>query len=318
MALTLDKDGLQVATESSNYGASVNTATVMVINFSDGARIAITDFDDDEANDPIYGVEAASGGMETVNLYMYGMNMSFLGATFKVYNYSTGSLGSLLYTYRDVVNGDGTIQFNYDTAADTLSIYTSTQGIYPNSNGTVSGFSGTLVYGGVVCFLRGALILTARGEVPVETLRAGDLVVTKFGGLRPVRWIGTQRFEGRLAGKGHQPIRFARGSLGNGVPSCDLRVSPGHAMLVQDGQGGEVLAHAGALVNGSTIAQERVRGEIEYFHIDLGPHDCVLANGAWAESYFEDRNRDAFHNAAAFHALNPGHETVRQATCLPI
>ena len=169
-----------------------------------------------------------------------------------------------------------------------------------------------------ICFLRGTLILTARGEVPVERLRAGDLVATKFGGLRPVRWIGTQRFEGRLAGKGHQPIRFAAGSLGNGLPSCDLRVSPGHAMLVQDGQGGEVLAHAGALVNGSTITQERVRGEIEYFHIDLGPHDCVLANGAWAESYFEDRNRDAFHNAAAFHALNPGHETVRQATCLPI
>jgi hypothetical protein len=168
------------------------------------------------------------------------------------------------------------------------------------------------------CFLRGTLILTARGEVPVERLKAGELVATKFGGLRPVRWMGTQRFEGRLAGKGHQPIRFAAGSLGNGMPSCDLRVSPGHAMLVQDGQGGEVLAHAGALVNGSTITQERVRGVIEYFHIDLGPHDCVLANGAWAESYFEDRNRDAFHNAGEFHALNPGHETVRQATCLPI
>ena len=169
-----------------------------------------------------------------------------------------------------------------------------------------------------ICFLRGTLILTARGEVPVERLRAGDLVATKFGGLRPVRWMGTQRFEGRLAGRGHQPIRFAAGSLGNGVPSCDLRVSPGHAMLVQDGQGGEVLAHAGALVNGSTITQERVRGEIEYFHIDLGPHDCVLANGAWAESYFEDRNRDAFHNAAEFHALNPGHAAERQANCLPI
>ena len=182
------------------------------------------------------------------------------------------------------------------------------------SGQTVTYTAGALA----ICFLRGTLILTARGEVPVERLRAGDLVATKFGGLRPVRWIGTQRFEGRLAGKGHQPIRFAAGSLGNGVPSCDLRVSPGHAMLVQDGQGGEVLAHAGALVNGSTITQERVRGEIEYFHIDLGPHDCVLANGAWAESYFEDRNRDAFHNAAAFHALNPGHETVRQANCLPI
>ena len=163
------------------------------------------------------------------------------------------------------------------------------------------------------CFLRGTLILTARGEVPVEALKAGDLVATKFGGLRPIRWIGTQSFEGRLAGAGHQPIRFAVASLGGGMPSCALFVSPGHAVLV-----GDVLAHAGALVNGSTIAQAWVRGVINYFHLDLGPHDCVLANGAWAESYFEDRNRDSFHNAAAFHALNPGHEAERQATCLPI
>ena len=81
---------------------------------------------------------------------------------------------------------------------------------------------------------------------------------------------------------------------------------------------GDVLAHALALVNGETITQERMRGEIEYFHIDLGPHDCVLANGAWAESYFEDRNRDAFHNARDFHARFPGHVPERQATCLPI
>jgi hypothetical protein len=168
------------------------------------------------------------------------------------------------------------------------------------------------------CFLRGTLILTVRGEVAVETLRAGDLVATKFGGLRPIRWIGTQTFEGRLAGAGHQPIRFARHSLGNGVPSCDLFVSPGHAVLIQGGLVGDVLAHAGALVNGSTIAQVWVRGVIEYFHLDLGPHDCVLANGAWAESYFEDHNRSGFHNAADFHARFPGHVPERQATCLPI
>jgi hypothetical protein len=165
----------------------------------------------------------------------------------------------------------------------------------------------------IVCFLRGTLILTPRGEVRVEELRAGDPVVTRFGGLRPIRWIGRQRFDGRFAGRATAPIRFARGSLGAGAPSCDLFVSPGHAVLV-----GDVLAHAGALVNGTTITQERVRGGIEYFHLDLGAHDCVLANGAWAESYFEDRNRDSFHNAAEFHARFPGHVAERQATCLPV
>ena len=145
-------------------------------------------------------------------------------------------------------------------------------------------------------------------------LRAGDLVATKFGGLRPIRWIGTQRFHPRFAGPTSTPIRFAPDSLGQGIPSAALFVSPGHAMLV-----GDVLAHAGALVNGSTITQPRFEGEsIDYFHLDLGGHDCVLANSAWAESYFEDHNRDSFHNAATFHARFPGHAPQRQATCLPI
>lgn len=169
------------------------------------------------------------------------------------------------------------------------------------------------------CFLRGTLILTSRGEMPVEALRAGDLIATKFGGLRPIRWIGTQSFHPRFAGPTSTPIRFAAGSLGDGVPSAELFVSPGHAMLVEAGPAGPVLAHAGALVNGGTITQPAFGGErIEYFHLDLGPHDCVLANGAWAESYFEDRNRDHFHNAADFHARFPGHAPERQATCLPI
>jgi hypothetical protein len=164
------------------------------------------------------------------------------------------------------------------------------------------------------CFLRGTLILTSRGEIPIEALREGDRVATRFGRLRPIRWIGTQRFHPRFAGPASTPIRFSPGSLGAGVPSTDLFVSPGHAMLV-----GGVLAHAGALVNGTTITQSRFEGDsIDYFHIDLGAHDCVLANSAWAESYFEDRNRDSFHNAADFHARFPGHEPVRQATCLPI
>ena len=208
-------------------------------------------------------------------------------------------------------------------ATDSSTAYTTADGFSGGglANSTNSGSSwGNLPFTPMLqlqtqatCFLRGTMILTPHGEVPVETLHEGDLVVTWFGGERPVRWVGTQRFEGRLAGRGSQPVRLRAGSLGPGMPGSDLLVSPGHAVMVEG-----VLAHAGALVNGSTIVQERMGGVIEYFHLDLGTHDCVLANGAWAESYFEDRNRDAFHNAAEFHALNPGHAAERQATCLPI
>ena len=246
------------------------------------------------------------------------------GTTFTISAAYQGSSGTL----NDGQSGDTTFSVGETVSGETVYGYTAAGEPITLSNGywflsVPSGGNSTRTTGSTVsftadtfttCFLRGTLILTSRGEVPVEKLRAGDLVATKFGGLRPIRWIGTQRFHPRFAGPTNTPIRFAPGSLGQGIPSTALFVSPGHAMLV-----GEVLAHAGALVNGTTITQPRFHGDsIDYFHIDLGPHDCVLANSAWAESYFEDQNRNSFHNAADFHARFPGHEPVRQATCLPI
>ena len=164
-----------------------------------------------------------------------------------------------------------------------------------------------------ICFLRGTRILTETGEVPVEALKPGDRVATRFGGLRPIRWIGTQTFDGCLAGRANTPIRIAANAIGPGQPHRELCVSPGHAILVEDR-----LVHAGALVNDATITQPDHIGTIAYYHLDLGPHDCVLANGTWAESYFEDRNRDMFHNAAEYRARFPDQAPTRQDTCLPI
>ncbi len=174
----------------------------------------------------------------------------------------------------------------------------------------VVGFSSVV---DVVCYLAGTRILTDRGEVAVEDLRPGDRVAARFGGLRAVRWIGEQRYAGRFAGSRLAPVRIAAGALGEGQPRRDLRVSPGHAVLV-DG----TLVLAALLVDGARIVQEPPPETIAYFHIDLGAHDCVLAEGAWAESYAEHLNRNSFHNAAAFHAAHPDREPCVQPTCLPV
>ena len=51
---------------------------------------------------------------------------------------------------------------------------------------------------GIPCFTPGALIETEDGQVPVEDIRPGDMVMTIDNGLQPVRWVG-QRVES-LAG----------------------------------------------------------------------------------------------------------------------
>ncbi|MRX51157.1 tRNA methyltransferase [Paracoccus sp. S-4012] len=153
-----------------------------------------------------------------------------------------------------------------------------------------------------VCYLQGTKIQTASGEVAVEDLREGDLVVCRFGGIRPIRWIGRQRFAGaRAAGK--EAIRFAEGSLGENMPREALFVSPGHSMLVE---GRLVLADD--LVNGITITLEEPREVWSYFQIDFGVHDLVLANGAWSESFADAGDiRGRFDNAADFRLRFPDH-----------
>ncbi|MGQ0610209.1 MAG: Hint domain-containing protein [Paracoccaceae bacterium] len=137
----------------------------------------------------------------------------------------------------------------------------------------------------LACFAAGTRVLTPTGERAVETLRTGDLVVTLDHGAQPIRWIGRTETLGR---GNHTPIRIAAGALGN---LAELRVSPQHRMLITGGSAElqfgepEVLVAARHLVGQPGIS-EAPCGPVSYVHILLDRHELVLAEGAWAESFF--------------------------------
>ena len=150
-----------------------------------------------------------------------------------------------------------------------------------------------------LCFLRSTRILTPTGEVRVEDLQAGDAVVTRFGGIQPVRWIG--RHSHPAGDPALTPVCIRAGALGDRLPARDLYVSPGHSVLVNG-----TLLIARLLVNGVTVTQGWCPPRIEYFHVELAAHDCVIAEGAWAETYADAQvSRAAFDNAAEYEALYP-------------
>ncbi|MCV6585273.1 MAG: Hint domain-containing protein [Marinibacterium sp.] len=66
-----------------------------------------------------------------------------------------------------------------------------------------------------VCYCEGTLIHTASGDVAVEELAEGDMLITDQGAQVPVKWIGRQTLSSRFgAPERLMPVRFAAGSLG--------------------------------------------------------------------------------------------------------
>jgi hypothetical protein len=150
------------------------------------------------------------------------------------------------------------------------------------------------------CFAEGARILTAEGEIPVEALRVGDLVVALVGRrLARVEWVGRSSVEllARKLPRSQYPVRIQAGALADAQPQQDLLLSPDHALLV-DG----TLVPVRLLVNGASIAHATELRRVTYHHIELDRHDAVLANGTPAETFLDTGNRHQF-DSANIHAL---------------
>ena len=189
--------------------------------------------------------------------------------------------------------GGGTLSFTQNGVNYAVAVALASGTSASFTTGTEDGHL-VLVDGTVACFLAATLIRTAHGEVAIENLRAGDLVVANSGGQRPIKWIGRRAYPKSAVqqNRGLLTVCLRAGSLGFRVPERDLYVSQKHAMFI-DG----VLIHAIELVNGRSIVLVTEPTAIEYFHVELDRPAIIFAEGAPTESYTVwNDNRRIFQN----------------------
>lgn len=145
----------------------------------------------------------------------------------------------------------------------------------------------------IICFTPDAMITTPRGQVAVQDLQVGDLVITADNGLQAIRWIGRKRMSGaRLQAYPElRPVRIRKDAFGPGQPTRDLWVSPQHRMLVRSERAAldfgetEMLLPAKGLLNDSSITVDYGMRETDYIHILFDRHEVIFANGTPSESF---------------------------------
>jgi len=249
-------------------------------------------------------VNQAPAGVATANLAVGTENVPYVVSSgdllqgFSDPDNDTLSVSGLAADNGGVIdNGDGTFTITPNT--DYTGPVELTYAVVDGQGGSTA--ASQLFAVTPLCFCAGTMIATPNGEVPVERLAAGDLVLTQSGQPRPVVWIGVGRV---LATRGHRtaatPVIVRKSALADNVPHRELRVTKGHAFYL-DG----ALIPIEFLVNHRSILWDDRAQEVALYHVELASHDVLLANGAPAESYRDDGNRWLFGNANSGWDLPP-------------
>lgn len=139
----------------------------------------------------------------------------------------------------------------------------------------------------VPCFTPGTLIQTSKGDIPIETICPGDLVLTVDNGFQPVRWIGQRKLTQQdLAGHPNlRPVVIRKGAFGN---RRRMAVSPQHGIVLNTDAGQRLIRakHAAEILKGQYARFDRRCERVTYIHLLFDRHQLRYAEGAPSESFF--------------------------------
>jgi hypothetical protein len=196
---------------------------------------------------------------------------------------SSTLLFSLVMTNAGFGADSSTYAFNTNNDATALNYFNGVGGPYTNN----LGINFTPI---IPCFAEGTGILTTQGEVAVEDLTpdhvvvsvgriADDFTFSHTSSTQPIQEVVSFEVRAPL-NDNTRPICFKAGSMGRGMPSRDLFLSPEHCVATIWG----TMKKARTFVGQPGISWD-TRESVRYFHVILPEHHVVYANGLATESY---------------------------------
>ena len=191
---------------------------------------------------------------------------------------------SSLFFYGIVISVSSTISFDRVITVNGQ-LYARNANVTFGNTSTVNGFDFT----SPVCFVKGTKIMTNRGFIPIEDITLNDIIITP-GLINNDTIISTGLIKVPIVFIGHftennlteisRPIVITKDALGINVPTENVRVSPNHAVIVNNRPN-----HAAGLINNNkTIYQDMECDSVTYYHIMLDDHFILNSSGLLSES----------------------------------
>lgn len=254
-----------------------NQMSLRTVTYSDPNNDGFVDFDDQNgAGDVVTHSVSGASVTETVNQAVwYDILITLEGG-------ATLPTSALVF---QTASGE-TFLTEFSASLDNLAIQSiQVTGIVNNMFARM--FTSGDLQNTTVCMAAGTRVRTPGGAVAVERIAPGDLVCTLDGGEEPV--LAVLQSLGAPVSKA-APIRFAPGSIGRGLPSRVLCLSPNHRVLCASASvrrifgAPEVLIPAKRFVGLPGISQDPAGVPMRYFNLQLPRHAILFAEDAPVES----------------------------------
>tara|TARA_Y100000991_G_C21975265_1_gene351854 strand:+ start:2151 stop:5426 length:3276 start_codon:yes stop_codon:yes gene_type:complete len=138
------------------------------------------------------------------------------------------------------------------------------------------------------CFLPGTLILTPKGEIPIENLKENDIIFNDK--MEEINILSVHKWETSEYTKNNIPYIIPADSLKNEYPKYDTSISPFHKIKLPNGDFKRVeeinlpFIKQYRTANGNLRSNNKIIEKIVYYNFILDDNSYFIANGLIVES----------------------------------